>query len=83
MYYVDNKRGLTDGQIPSSREKWSNLSEYVKEIKQGFSRFYNKFHHGKGFFWSDRFKSIIEENGETLINCLAYIDLNPTLAGIY
>jgi hypothetical protein len=34
------------------------------------------------YFWSDRFKSVIVENGETLINCLAYIDLNPVRAGI-
>jgi hypothetical protein len=30
----------------------------------------------------DRFKSVIVEKGETLINCLAYIDLNPLRAGI-
>ena len=28
------------------------------------------------------FKSVIVENGETLINCLAYIDLNPLRAGL-
>ena len=82
LYYGDDKRELTDGQIPCFRVKWSNLSEYVKEIKQEFSRFYNKRHHRKGFFWSDRFKSVIVDNGETLINCLAYIDLNPVRAGI-
>jgi len=64
------------------REKWGNLSEYMKEIKQGFSRFYNRLHKRKGFFWSDRFKSVIVDKGETLINCLAYIDLNPVRAGI-
>lgn len=64
------------------REKWSDLSEYVKEIKQSFSRFYNKRYGRKGFFWSDRFKSVIVDDGETLINCLAYIDLNPVRAGI-
>jgi len=30
----------------------------------------------------DRFKSVIVEKGETLINCLACIDLNPLRAGI-
>ena len=29
-----------------------------------------------------RFKSVIVENGETLINCLAYIDLKPLRAGL-
>lgn len=70
-----------DGQVPYFREKWSSLSEYVKEIKQGFSRFYNRCHGRKGFFWSERFKSVIVDNGDTLINCLAYIDLNPFRAG--
>lgn len=70
------------GQIPALKRKWSSLSEYVKEIKQTFSRFYNKTHRRKGFFWSDRFKSVIVENGETLINCLAYVDLNPVRAGL-
>ena len=82
-YFHGNKEiGLTDGQVPYFRAKWEDLSEYIKEIKQGFSRFYNKRHHRKGFFWSERFKSVIVDNGETLINCLVYIDLNPFRAGI-
>ena len=81
-YGADNKRQLTDGQIPTLRAKWANLSEYVKEIKQGFSRWYNKHHGRKGFFWGERFKSVLVENGDTLINCLAYIDLNPVRAGL-
>ncbi|MCP4755186.1 MAG: hypothetical protein GY866_30325, partial [Proteobacteria bacterium] len=36
----------------------------------------------RGFFWGQRFKSLIVENGETLINCLAYIDLNPIRANM-
>ena len=35
-----------------------------------------------GFSGRDRFKSVIVEKGETLINCLAYIDLNPIRAGL-
>jgi REP element-mobilizing transposase RayT len=82
-YYAgEQKRVLLPGQIPIFRQKWSSLSEYVREIKQGFSRFYNKRHKRKGFFWSDRFKSVIVEDGETLINCLAYVDLNPVRAGL-
>ena len=83
QYYGDeSKIPISDGQIPYFRNKWESLSEYVKEIKQGFSRFYNRRHHRKGFFWSERFKSVIVDNGETLINCLAYIDLNSVRAGI-
>jgi putative transposase len=79
----DNKdRELTDSQVEYFRAKWEDLSEFIRDIKQGFSRFYNKRHDRRGFFWSERFKSVIVDNGDTLINCLAYIDLNPVRAGI-
>ena len=54
----------------------------MREIKVNFARFYNRRHNRRGYFWGDRFKSVIVENGETLINCLAYIDLNPLRAGL-
>ena len=73
---------ITDGQVPSFKEKFSNLSEFLKELKQRFSRYYNKSHQRRGYFWGDRFKSVIVETGDTLINCLAYIDLNPIRAGL-
>ena len=73
---------LMPGQIPFYRQKWTSLSEYVKEIKQSFTRVYNKKRGRKGTFWAERFKSVIVEKGETLINCLAYIDLNPVRAGL-
>ena len=81
VFYGDD-RAFADGWIPSLREKLSNISEFVREIKVGFTRYYNKMHNRRGYFWGDRFKSVIVENGETLINCLAYIDLNPIRAGL-
>jgi len=80
-FYGDDNM-FAAGWIPSLREKLSSLSEFVKEIKQSFSRYYNKRHHRRGTLWGERFKSLIVEKGETLINCLAYIDLNPLRAGI-
>ncbi|MBI5016843.1 MAG: hypothetical protein HZB55_15330, partial [Deltaproteobacteria bacterium] len=73
---------LMDGQIPLLREKWASLSEFVKELKQSFSRWYNRTHGRSGFFWGERFKSVLVEDGDTLINVLAYVDLNPVRAGI-
>jgi len=80
-FYGDN-RAFADGHIPSLRVKLSSLSEFVREIKVGFTRYYNQRHNRRGYFWGDRFKSVIVEKGETLINCLAYIDLNPLRAGL-
>ena len=80
-FYGDD-RVFADGLIPSLRAKLSSLSEFVREIKVGFARYYNRRHNRRGYFWGDRFKSVIVDKGETLINCLAYIDLNPLRAGI-
>lgn len=45
---------------------------------QALHRRYNR----RGYFGGGRFKSVIVDKGETLINCLEYIDLNPLQAGV-
>jgi REP element-mobilizing transposase RayT len=80
--YYGKDKVIGKDQIPFFREKWEKLAEFMKELKQVFTRYYNKRHDRRGYFWGDRFKSLIVEDGETLINCLAYIDLNPVRAGI-
>jgi hypothetical protein len=81
LFFGEEKR-FSEGHIPFYRLKYASLSELIKELKQSFSRWYNRRTGRRGFFWSERFKSVIVENGETLINCLAYIDLNPVRAGM-
>jgi len=80
--FYGNRREFVEGQIPYWREKLSNLSEFIREIKVSFARYYNRRHNRRGYFWGDRFKSVIVDKGETLVNCLAYIDLNPLRAGL-
>jgi REP element-mobilizing transposase RayT len=80
-FYGDN-REFAEGQIPYWRDKLSSLSEFMREIKVGFSRYYNRRYHRGVYFWGDRFKSVIVGKGETLVNCLAYFDLNPVRAGL-
>ena len=80
--FYGDRRDFTAGQIPYLREKLSSLSEFMREIKVGFARYYNRRHNRRGYFWGDRFKSVIVDKGETLVNCLAYIDLNPLRAGL-
>jgi len=80
--FYGDEGAFAEGRLPYWRHKLSNLSEFIREIKVGFARYYNRRHNRRGYFWGDRFKSVIVENGETLINCLAYIDLNPLRAGL-
>jgi putative transposase len=64
------------------------LSIFVKEVKERFSRWYNKRHGRKGTLWMDRFKSVLVEGGrkddapDALRTMAAYIDLNPVRAQI-
>jgi len=80
--YYGKKAKLLPAQIPFFREKWANLSQFLKDLKQRFACYYNDLHERKGYFWGGRFKSVIVQNGQTLINCLAYVDLNPLRAGL-
>lgn len=64
------------------KKQMADISEYARAIKLTFSRWYNKMNNRTGYFWGDRFKSVLIEKGEALINCLAYIDLNPVRAKI-
>jgi len=64
-----------------------DLSWFLRLLKQRFAQWYNyrgKPEPGKrdGYLWSDRFRSIIVENGRAARTMAAYIDLNPVRAGI-
>jgi len=75
-------REISEQSISTFRDRWSSLAKFIKDIKQGFTRYYNKRHSREGYFWGGRFKSLIVQNGRSLINLLAYVDLNPIRAGI-
>lgn len=64
------------------REKLCDLSEFVRSVKLDFSRWYNRRNQRKGYFWGDRFKSVLLEGGLALAQCLAYIELNPVRARV-
>ncbi|GAB6059433.1 transposase [Desulfonatronum parangueonense] len=73
---------LSEADLPAYRKRLCSLSEFMRMFKQSFGRYYNKKHRRKGYFWGDRYKSVIVQEGSTLVNLLAYIDQNPVRAGI-
>lgn len=80
------KRGLTalaQQRIDALKRRFCDLSLFVKEIKERFSRWLNKRRGRRGTLWMDRFKSVlVEGKGEALRTMAAYIDLNPIRAGM-
>ena len=59
-----------------------SLEHFMKELKERFTRWFNKRHSRRGTLWQDRYKSILVEDGEALRTMAAYIDLNPVRAGL-
>ncbi|MFT4548460.1 MAG: putative transposase [Verrucomicrobiales bacterium] len=60
-----------------------NLSEFMKTLKQKFTKWFNRKHERVGTLWESRFKSVvIEGEWNSLMKVAAYIDLNPVRAGL-
>ena len=60
-----------------------DVSQFMKLFKQRFAIWFNRTHNRHGYFWSDRFKSVlVEGRGNVLSTMAAYIDLNPVRAGL-
>jgi REP element-mobilizing transposase RayT len=82
---ADLERG---GRIPRKiRERllkrMGDVSAFMKELKQRFSRWYNQSHERFGTLWAERFKSVlVEDESEALRIVAAYIDLNSFRAGL-
>lgn len=64
------------------RDRFCDLPHFVKELKERYSRWFNKQHSRRGTLWMDRYKSVIVEDGEALRTMAGYIDLNPVRAGL-
>jgi hypothetical protein len=60
-----------------------DVSMFLKELKQRFTMWFNARHNLYGTIWAERFKSILVENDPSALRTVgAYIDLNPSRAGM-
>lgn len=79
---TEDHAGLQQIREHYTRRMW-NVSEFIKELKQRFTRWYNKSHARRGTLWEERFKSVMVEGAdEALTTMAAYIDLNPLRANL-
>jgi putative transposase len=63
-------------------ERLCSLKHFMKELKERFSRWFNKRHGRRGTLWQERYRSVLVEDGVALKTMAAYIDLNPLRAGL-
>jgi hypothetical protein len=83
-----NREGITKV-AASVRERVFDISQFMKELKQKFTTWFNRKHGRRGTLWEERFRSVLLEGPEIseLANhavrvVSAYIDLNPVRAGM-
>ena len=74
-----------DKMVTAWRKKYlvrmGSLSHFAKDLKELFTKWYNKKTEQSGTLWAERFRSILVEDSEgTLLTMAAYIDLNPVRA---
>jgi len=63
--------------------RMGDVSEFMKEFKQRFSKWYNIRHQRFGTLWAERFRSVLVEDQTGVLETVsAYIDLNPVRAGL-
>ena len=61
----------------------TDVSQFMKLLKQRFSIWFNKTHSRFGTLWAERFKSVLVESQDRILQILgAYIDLNAVRAGM-
>ena len=77
-------RGKSDPDIRDSVvSRMGDVSAFMKELKQRFSRWYDKTMGRFGTLWAERFSSVVVEDSATALRTVAaYIDLNPIRAGL-
>jgi REP element-mobilizing transposase RayT len=60
-----------------------DVSQFMKLLKQRFSIWFNKSHQRFGTLWAERFKSVLVEDRDHVLQTMAaYIELNAVRAGL-
>jgi len=59
-----------------------SLADLMRNIQQGFARWFNKTTGRRGRFWADRFKSTLLYGEKSVLECMQYVDLNAVRAGL-
>lgn len=68
--------------LAKARQRLSDLSWFMKCLKEPLARLANKEDGCCGSFWESRFRSVAVLDEASLLATAAYIDLNPVAAGI-
>lgn len=58
----------------------NGISEFMANILNSYTRYFNTIHKRKGPLWESRFKSVLVKTDDQLLHLTRYIHLNPVTA---
>lgn len=65
------------------RARMGDVSEFMRTLRQRYTKWYNRVYDTMGTLWAERFRSVLVEDTPWLVGLLAaYIDLNAVRAGL-
>jgi hypothetical protein len=70
------------GQWERLNRRLFDVSDFVKDVEQQFTGWYNRRQGRVGPFWADRFKAVVLEGGRSVLDACLYVDLNAVRAGL-
>ena len=59
-----------------------DISDFMKQVAQRYTRFVNKRHGRTGTLWEGRFRSSLIDSEQYLLRCYRYVEMNPVRARI-
>jgi len=76
-------------QVLRSERQWQrfnrrifDVSEFMRNIQQSYTKWYNRRYRRRGPLWGERFKSALLGEQQSILETLLYVELNPVRAGL-
>lgn len=63
-------------------KKGTDLQKIIQGLNQTYTIWFNQKYNKVGHLWQGRYKSLLIQNNNYLIDCIAYIEFNPIRAGL-